>query len=116
MDLSDIWKEIRGVIKGVLGKNWSGGEFELKKYFNEEIVDFLFDEGLIEEKKKDIYIFKINYIQILRVVNKFYDKFLIKKDIFRLENIIMEKILVLSMIIKDEYLELSLDFSIYDQE
>lgn len=116
MDLSDIWKEIRGVIKGVSGKNWSGGEFELKKYFNEETVDFLLDEGLIEEKKKDIYIFKTNYIQILRAVNKSYDKPLIKKDIFRLENIIMEKISVSSMITKDEYLELSSDFSIYDQE
>lgn len=116
IDLNDVWKEIRGVIKGVTGKNWSGGEFELKKYLNEATVDFLLNERLIEEKKKNIYIFKTNYLQILRSLNKAFNKLLIQNDIFKLESIIMEKISASSMITKDEYLELSSDFTIFNYD
>lgn len=114
MDLSDIWKEIRGVIKGVSGKNWNGGEFELKRYINQETVEFLINEELIEEKKRNIYIFKTNYLVILSVRNKVYDNILIQKDIDNLENIIMKKIATSSMLTKQEYLELSSEFTIYN--
>lgn len=113
IELFDIWKEIRGVIKGIVGKNWSGGEFDLENKISKEAIDILLSEKCIEVSKNKKYIFKMNYADILRITSKKVKKEEIRYEIDSLDTIMLEYIAVNEMISISEYLELSNDFSIY---
>lgn len=58
----DIWQEIRGLIKGFMGRYWLRNETfdNLNKQLQPQTLEFLLDQGFIEQTDKDHYILKKN--------------------------------------------------------
>ncbi|MGL4912361.1 MAG: UvrD-helicase domain-containing protein [Romboutsia sp.] len=117
IDVFDLYKEIRGIIKGVIGINWMPyKEFNLKDY-SIEIIEFLKEKGYISIKE-NYFILNTN-VDII-IDNLSYDNRYNKKDILNNLNIIKQNIEIeivnQKMIDKNTYLSLSSEYSIYDKE
>ena len=117
IDVFDLYKEIRGIIKGIVGINWMPyKEFNLKDY-SVETIEYLKEKNYIH-LKESYFILNTN-VDII-ITNLCYDNREQKDNILNNLNLLQQnidtEIVNQKMIDKNMYLSLSSEYSIYDKE
>lgn len=117
IDVFDLYKEIRGIIKGIIGINWIPyKEFNLINY-NLETIEYLKDKKYIITNENN---FTLNtnikiIIENLSYNNK-YNRNIILNDLETINKNIELEIINQKMISQNSYLSLPNEYSIYDSE
>lgn len=117
IDSIDIWKEIRGIIKGIIGIGW------IKQFgFSVEGVsswtyDFLIDNNIIKLDNDKIFITE-GLPTILKLLSFYKGE---KKDFISIEikelfQILNGKVYNEGMLKREEYLELPMEYCIFNKE
>lgn len=125
----DIWQEIRGLIKGYMGKYWLRHEIfdNLNKKLHSLTINFLLEKGIIKEIGKDRYLLggkEENLFSSTRNEEAFValfitdegDKKVIVSDISKIKRQLMEKKFTEPLIPREMYLALADDDCIFDKE
>lgn len=111
----DIWKEIRGVIKGVIGVNWITEEkFDLTS-LNKNTVEFLKDNELIAVSE-DQFNVTASPSKILEKLHNYKGEFkeIINVDIESILNNLNKDIYEKRIMDREAYLNLPEEYSIFD--
>ena len=125
----DIWQEIRGLIKGFMGKYWLRKEsfHNRSKKLKTQTLAFLVAHEVIEEREKDCYIvgenYKVLYSDSPDVEREIHalllgeqDKEEILADIKRMKRYLVKKQFAEPLISKELYLSLEDENCIFNKE
>lgn len=117
IDVLDFYKEIRGIIKGLVGLNWMPYiSFKIDE-FNNETIAFLKDKKYFESNVDEFSLnTKIDIIKKSLILSNAENKSTIESDLNRINLSIEENIFTQRMIDKSSYLALPNDYSIYNKE
>lgn len=129
IDKVDIWQEIRGLIKGYMGRYWLRNEiFEnTKNKFKSVTVEFLMAHGFIKMIEKDRYMILEKFEKILRdahhesmmfaaLFTEEIDKKTILTDLAKIKRQVMDGQFSAPLLPKETYLGLDDDDCIFNKE
>lgn len=117
INAGDVWREIRGIIKGLFYVNWTKILIN-KSIINEDTVQFL-QKKQLATLNNDSLVLNIEKIATINdEVNKYNHKDieLVKEDIARIFTIIDKKIFSKNMMDEDIYLNLPSKYSVISKE
>ncbi len=124
----DIWQEIRGLIKGFMGRYWLRNEVfnNLSKKLKQETLEFLIQHKFIEQAEKDYYLViknsqslfneKNEDIIVNLLVGEEVRRDIIIADIRTIKSKMQEKQFRSPLIAKELYLSLGDDDCVFNQE
>lgn len=117
IDVFGIYKEIRGIIKGLVGINWMPYiEFKICDY-DVDTIEYLRNKQFVQVTEAN-FILNINIDIIKKNLNNsnIENKCTIFNDLGKIETKIEEEIISQKIIDKNSYLNLPNEYSIYDKE
>ncbi|MGL5313617.1 MAG: UvrD-helicase domain-containing protein [Peptostreptococcaceae bacterium] len=117
IDVLDIYKEIRGIIKGLVGLEWMPYiNFNLEQY-NYETVEFLKDKQFLNINNNEFSLnTNIDKIEKVLILTNVENKNIIEKDLKKIKIEVEKSIFTQSLIDKNSYFNLPSEYSIYNRE
>ena len=125
----DIWQEIRGIIKGYMGRYWLRNEvFDSRSHkIHPQTLEFLCQHGFIKEVEKDHYLFVKNRQSLFNdhhqqpigsnpLLREVVDKEIILADIKKIKEQVKRTMFAAPLLSKELYLSLDDDDSIFSSE
>ena len=117
IDVLDTYKEIRGIIKGLVGLNWMPHTIFKVNEFNEDTIKFLMDNEFIEISNSSFTLnTNIDLIYNKLVISSVENKHIIEKELEKIYTLIEDSIVKENMLEKNNYLNLPKEYSIYNKE
>lgn len=111
----DLWTELKGIIKGIMGINWNRDGVIPKNIFKKENLDLLISDGFVVEDNGE---YKINNSSIEEIIEHYlykgFKEHEIIQELEKLRRYFLEYNFIDKMIKRETYLNLPQDYSFFN--